>query len=90
MEAKRLNSICKISDKPTSEDLLTHLQYAVESCKTSNAFIAEFYTYWQCRKVSEDSFRDKLEILSSRVISICSSWKEEADKTFKNQYADYL
>ena len=61
-----------------------------EMGKGFSSQVDDFYSQSQCNKETEDQFSDELQILSRKVLCVCSEWKAEVNEASKIQFAFQL
>ena len=74
----------------TYQDLLLHLGVAFQGGNNEANVLAEFYSWRQYAKESEESFADELQLLAHKVISKKPDFRVNLDNTMKQQYARQL
>ena len=80
-----------IADKHQSFDgLVNHLKHAFQLGETVSELISDFYGWHQKKNKLEDAFADDLQILVRKIIAHKPSFRAEANKQLKNQYAHRL
>ena len=77
-------------DQQTFHGLVYHLKNVFQSCETISELISNFYCHHQKRNESEDVFADDLQILVRKIIARKPSFRAEANKQLKHQYAHKL
>ena len=77
-------------DQQTFNGLVNHLKNAFQSDETMSKLISNFYGYHQKRNESEDVFAEDLQILMRNIIAHKPSFRAEANKQLKHQYAHRL
>ena len=63
--------------------LIEHLRTSVEMGESFSSLEGDFYSQSQFNKETEDQFADELQILSTKVLSICLEWKAEVNEALK-------
>ena len=79
-----------MDDQQTVDDLVNHLRNAFQSGETVNELISDFYSQHHKKSESEDVFADDLQILVRNIIACKPSFRAEANKQLKHQYAHKL
>ena len=80
-----------VTDNQQSFDgLVNHLKHAFQSGETVSELISDFYGCHQKKNKLEDAFADDLQILVWKIIARKPSFRAEANKQLKNQYAHKL
>ena len=77
-------------DQQSFDGLVNHLKHAFQSGETVSELISDFYGHHQEKNELEDSFADDLQILFRKIIAHKPSFRAEANKQLKNQYAHKL
>ena len=71
-------------------ELLKHLSVAFQGGEDEANILAEFYSRAQKPKESKETFADELQLLTRKVISKRSAFREGLDTTLKQHYANQL
>ena len=77
-------------DQQTFDGLVNHLKNTFQSGETVSELISDFYGHHQKRNESEDVFANDLQILVRKIIAQKPSFRAEANKQLKHQYAHKL
>ena len=77
-------------DQQTFDCLVNHLKNMFQSGETMSELISYFYSQHQKKSESDDVFADDLQILVRKIIAHKPSFKTEANKQLKHQYAHKL
>ena len=80
-----------MDDQQTFDDLVNHLKSVFfQSGETVSKLISNFYSHYQRKNESKDVFADDLQILVKKIIACKPSFRAEANKQLKHQYAHKL
>ena len=79
-----------MDDQQSFNGLVNHLKHAFQLGETISKLISDFYGQHQKKNEFEDTFADDLQILVRKIIAHKPSFREEANKQLKNQYAHKL
>ena len=77
-------------DQQLFDGLVNHLKHAFQLGETVSELISDFYGHHKRKNESEDAFVDDLQILVRKIIACKPSFRAEANKQLKNQYAHKL
>ena len=77
-------------DQQSFDGLVNHLKHAFQLGETMSELISDFYSHHQKKNELEDAFADDLQILVRKIIAQKPSFRAEANKQLKNQYAQKL
>ena len=77
-------------DQQTFDGLVNHLKNAFQSGETMSELISDFYGCHKKRSELEDVFADDLQVLVRKIIARKPSFRAEANKQLKHQYAHKL
>ena len=77
-------------DQQSFDSLVNHLKHAFQLGETVSKLISDFYGHHQKKNELEDAFADDLQILVRKIIACKPSFRAEANKQLKNQYAHKL
>ena len=77
-------------DQQTFDGLVNHLKDVFQSGETMSKLISDFYSPHQKKNELEDVFADDLQILLRKIIAHKPSFRAEANKQLKHQYAHKL
>ena len=72
------------------QELLEHLSMAFQGGNDEANVLTEFYSHAQKLRESEEAFADELQLLSQKVISKKSEFRQNLDATLKQHYANQL
>ena len=72
------------------KDLLEHLNLTFMGGEDESTLMADFYSYTQKVKESEESFADELQVLAQKFISKKPNFQQGLDSVLKNQYSKQL
>ena len=79
-----------IDDQQTFDGLVNHLKNAFQLGETVSELISNFYSCHQKKNELEDVFVDDLQILVRKIVALKPSFRAEANKQLKHQYAHRL
>ena len=70
--------------------LIEHLRMLFKSGKTFSCLLGDFYASCQKPNETENQFVDELQVLASKVISVCPEWKSQVNEALKTHLTHQL
>ena len=87
---KQVNSFLDFTEHATFDMILKELAAVYSPTDDNASLMSKFYSHKQLAKETDDTFAEKLQLLSCKIINAKPSFRSEANNALKQQFANGL